>query len=228
MLKKSLCRPASGVLLLMILWCTAIGQPSGVVKVKHTYFTSYFSKTAHIPVLVTYWLKSSMFDCASPLDRPDNYGPDPDLSEYTQLKDDYPNTGYDQGHNMSAEDNSCDEDGMNQCFYYTNMTPQPHHFNAGVWKSLEKQEQEAAKAGTRMFIYVGSLGKAKTIGDNRVVVPKFMWKLIYYPAAHRYEAYMFPNTTETEQPYAQYLIKVAKLQQRVGMKFNGQLFKWVN
>jgi endonuclease G len=129
---------------------------------------------------------------------------------------------------MSAEDNSCDESGMNQCFYYTNMTPQPHHFNAGVWKSLEKQEQAAAKSGTSMFIYVGSLGKAKTIGVNRVVVPKYMWKLIYYLNVHRYEAYLFPNTTTTTQPYSQYRITIAQLQQRAGIKFNGQLFKWTD
>ncbi len=212
--------------LVVFIVCSIFGQPASVKPIKHTYFTSYFSAKAHIPIVLTYAVTSQMVSCPDPLGR-GKFAADPLAPEETDLNADYESSGFDRGHNMSAADNGCDETGMEECFYYSNMAPQTHHFNAGVWKSLEMQERKYAADEGRIFVFVGSIGKQKSIGTHNVVVPKYMWKLIYHPTTHRYESYYFPNTNDTEQPYDQYRITFESLQKKTGIEFNGSRFKWV-
>jgi endonuclease G len=202
------------------------GQPVGVKPLKHKYYTSYFSSKLYIPVMVKYTLSREMVSCADPLGRTNRFAADPSARNITNLDNDYKGSGFDRGHNMSAADNGCDETGMEECFYFSNMTPQTHHLNAGVWKSLEEQERVYAKEQGKIYVFCGSVGRQKTIGTHKVVVPTHMWKLIYFPTLHRYESYYFPNTNTTQGPISRYRISKEVLESRVGITIHGSRFTW--
>ncbi|HEY4060454.1 MAG TPA: DNA/RNA non-specific endonuclease [Puia sp.] len=195
-----------------------------LVKIEHTYYTSYFSPSEHIPIFVNYTLTGSMLSCTTKIKRNSKFTKDPTHPDITNLNADYTRSGYDRGHNMSAQDNSCNQEGMDECFYFSNMTPQPHFFNAGVWETLEKQERtEAAQYGT-VIITVGSLGKVETIGKDSVVVPKYMWKVIYIPSTKKYQCYLFPDSDDAKAPLSQYVTTLDEIQEHAGITFNAGKF----
>ena len=193
-----------------------------IVKLKHDYYTSYYSKSQRIPVLVTYRLTESMIWCDPHVARTNNFAKDPQLAGYTDNLKDYVRSGYDKGHNMSAADNVCSEDGMDQCFYFSNMTPQPHFFNAGIWEDLEKAERMEARTHGEVLVSVGSTGKKTTIGAHKVVVPQYMWKVVYIPSDDVYYAYMFPNSDAiADDDYNSYRVNLSDLKTNAGVHFEG-------
>jgi DNA/RNA endonuclease G (NUC1) len=169
--------------------------PNGVVTLKHTYYTSHFSTALHIPWVVEYTLRKKDVDCANPVKRVNKFAPDPLNVAATDLDKDYAKSGYDRGHNMPAADNACNGiTAMNECFYFSNMFPQTHRLNAGVWKTLEERERDMAAQDDSIYVWIGNYGIEKTIGANEVAVPKYCWKVIYDYKTKEWSAYMFPNT----------------------------------
>ena len=109
-----------------------------VVVLKHTNYTSHFSKSKKYPVMVEWWETKAKIGCSTPLPRKDNFKPDPKLPIETNIGQDYVNSGYDRGHLMPAKSNQCQTQSVqDECFYYSNMVAQYHRLNAGDWKSLE-------------------------------------------------------------------------------------------
>lgn len=43
------------------------------IRLKHTNYTSVFSKSKHYPVLVEWWVTKSKVNCSKPLKRKDNF-----------------------------------------------------------------------------------------------------------------------------------------------------------
>ena len=134
------------LLLIIILVFFAIGgRAQDIVTIKHTNYTTHFSKSLKYPVLVEWWITKAKVGCPTPLPRKDNFKPDPQLLSETDLADDYKGSGTDRGHNMPAAENQCQtQDVQDECFYFSNMTAQYHSLNAGDWKSLETWERQTA------------------------------------------------------------------------------------
>ncbi len=78
-----------------------------VVVLKHTNYTSHFSKSKRYPVMVEWWITRAKVGCATPMARKDNFKPDPLLPVETDLAKDYVGSGTDRGHMMPAADNLC-------------------------------------------------------------------------------------------------------------------------
>ena len=213
--------------LLLLMQCYAFAQPADIKILKHQFYTSYFSTTKHIPVVIEYSLTKEMFQCEVKIKRTNKFTADPLLPEETSLKNDYKASGFDRGHNMSAADNGCSETGMMECFYFSNMTPQPHFFNAGTWEDLEKQERNYA-LHEKIIVFTGSIGKTETIGADNVVVPRYMWKVIYFPqrTTNKYECFMFPDSDIAVKPYTLYRISKEEIEEHAGIKFIGGSFSF--
>ena len=64
---------------------------------------------------------------------------DPDVKGAQANYEDYRNTGWDKGHIAPAGDMKWDEQAMYESCYYTNVCPQNHNLNGGVWRSLEER-----------------------------------------------------------------------------------------
>lgn len=181
------------IIIVVALFQVILSYAQEIVTINHTYYTTQFNKIQHIPWLVEYTLTKEMLTCRTAIARSNKFTPDPKLSKETDLNEDYKGSHYDRGHNMSAQDNRCNKTGMSECFYFSNMFPQTHSLNAGVWKSLETLERKLAMQYGDVRVSIGSIGRIKTIGDDKVVVPQYCWKAIYIPSTKQYLCYIFPN-----------------------------------
>ena len=217
-LLRSFMFPAMGLVALRFFGAK---NAADIVKIEHRHYVSYFSRSELIPVILTYDLTSDMLSCQDKIPRKGiRFVTDPDHKDISTLAKDYKGSGFDKGHNMSAADNSCELEGMKECFYFSNMTPQPHSFNAGRWKDLETLERKEALEYGKLVITVGSLGVSERIGEDKVAVPKEMWKVIYIPSTNQYQCYLFPNTDDVKEPLESYVVDQQELEDDADVEFN--------
>jgi len=177
---------------LLSLFVSVAVNAQDVAVLKHTNYTSHYSKSKKYPVMVEWWETKAKVACEKPLARVDRFKPDPLLVTETDLEDDYKGSGFDRGHLMPAKSNQCQTpEVQNECFYFSNMAAQYHRLNAGDWKSLETLTREWATANDSVHIWAGNVGELKRIG--KVAVPKQCWKVIHIKKSNEWSFYLFDN-----------------------------------
>lgn len=203
--------------LVITLWSLQLfGQDT--IRIKHTNYTTVFSKTKYYPVKVEWWVTKSMVGCEKPLKRKDNFKPDPQLPKETDLLKDYVGSGTDRGHMMPAADNLCQtQQVQDECFYFSNMSAQYHSLNAGDWKSLETLTRQLALQNDSIRVWCGNVGEVKRIG--KVAVPKQCWKVIYIKKTNEWKSYLFDNTTNKPDGIENNLVKLQVIEELTGFKF---------
>jgi len=209
------------VLLLTILLFTFIVTfAQDIVVLKHTNYTSHYSKSKKYPVMVEWWITKAKVGCESPMARKDNFKPDPLLPNETDLGKDYVGSGTDRGHMMPAAENLCQTaEIQNECFYFSNMAAQYHSLNAGDWKSVETMEREWAKKDDSVHVWCGNVGVAKVIGEDKVAVPVQCWKVIYFVKTKEWMAFLFDNDTSKPDGIHNNLVDVPTIEKLTGFKF---------
>lgn len=161
---------------------TAKGTPEQILQ-RSNYTTSFNTKT-NLPNWVAWAITPD--ELIERESRNDNFQPDPALPEHIAVTtEDYTGSGYDRGHMCPAADNKYHWRAMDESFYMTNICPQNHNLNAGVWSTLEQQCRRWAETGTTVYIACGpildSSRKAQYIGDkHRVRVPEAFFKVVLY------------------------------------------------
>jgi endonuclease G len=189
-----------------------------LIKIKHTNYTTTFSKSKKYPVMVEWWLTKSMIDCSTPLKRKDNFKPDPQLIKETNISKDYVGSGLDRGHMMPAAENLCQSPSIqDECFYFSNMSPQYHSLNAGDWKSVEILEREITSKQDSIHIWCGNIGESKKIGG--VSVPTFCWKVIYIKRTNVFKSFLFPNDSSHPDGYKNNQVDISVIKKLTGLKF---------
>jgi endonuclease G len=193
-----------------------IALSQDVVVIKHTNYTTHFSKSKKYPLMVQWETTSAMVTCPTPLKRKDNFKPDPQLPTETNIGADYVKSGYDRGHVMPAADNLCQTPQVqDECFYFSNMIPQTHRLNAGDWKSLETATRDWAKISTKVRVWSGAIGEEKKIGS--ISVPKQCWKVVQ--VAGKWHAYLFNNDLSNPDGFANNEVPVTQIEKLTGFKF---------
>jgi endonuclease G len=208
------------VVLISLVLIGFITNAQDVVILKHTNYTTIFSKSKKYPVEVEWYITKAKVGCPTPLARKDNFKPDPQLATETNLGADYVGSGTDRGHNMPAAENQCQTPAVqDECFYFSNMTPQYHSLNAGDWKSVEVLERQLALANDSVHVWCGSVGVAKTLGTQKIAVPTQCWKVIYIVKTKEYFAYIFNNTTDKPTGVNSHKVLVSDVEKLSGFKF---------
>lgn len=205
-----------------LLLLAAIAQPaySQTVTLKHTYYTSTFDTAKRIPVVVKWWLTKEMVSCSGRVQRTNKFALDPELPACTNLSRDYAGSGYDRGHNMSAEDNACSETGMKESFFYSNMCPQTPKLNRGIWKRLETYARGLAGEDDSVLVWSGSVVRSgHTIGPDKVAVPDYCWKIIFVKHNRDTLAYVFPNTATVSGALTVFRVSVDSVERLSGVRF---------
>ena len=145
-------------------------------------------------MLVEWYATKAKIGCPTPLARKDQFAPDPQIREESDIAKDYVGSGTDRGHMSPAADNLClGAEVQKECFYFTNMSPQYHSLNAGDWKTVETLTRTLALQYDSVHVWAGNIGEAKKIG--RVSVPTICWKVIYIKKTKEYMAFVFDNNT---------------------------------
>ena len=136
---------------------------------------------------------------------------------------DYAKTGYDKGHMVPDADLSWSKQTMYESFLMSNMSPQLPNLNRGAWKYLETNERTWAWARKHSItIYAGNvykLGNSKTIGENKVVVPDSLYKILIDNTTGEVMAFMFPHVQKQEIDLKARLTSVAAIEQAAGVVF---------
>ena len=154
------------------------------IIVQHTGFTLSYNEDHEQPNWVAYLLTADeVFGNAS--SRDDNFREDPSVPTGSATLADYKGSGYDRGHLIPAADQKWSSQAMDDCFFLSNMSPQTHTFNAGIWSKLESAVRTMAAQNQEICVVTGPIltdGPYKTIGQNAVSVPNSFYKVIldYY------------------------------------------------
>jgi len=189
-----------------------------IVVLKHTNYTSHFSKSKKYPVMVEWWETKAKVACSNPLPRKDAFQPDPQLVQETDIKADYVGSGYDRGHMSPAASNQCQTaDVQIECFYMSNMAAQTHRLNAGDWKSLETLTRDIATKQDSVHVWAGNVGEIKRIG--RVAVPKQCWKVVYVKASNEWMAFIFENDLSNPDGINNNRVDLVDVEKLTGLKF---------
>jgi DNA/RNA endonuclease G (NUC1) len=183
----------SAAVLFAALSTTSYGQD--IVKIRNQNYTSYFSKTQHIPVLVVYSLTPDMFNCLKMKGEANvKLTTDPQLPDASDLTNDYNNSLFDNAQMMAPEENTCDRDAYNESYYFTNVMPMPRDLYKDMWGKLQEKEIVKAKKYKKVKVFSGTVGRNWVIGQyNNVIVPEWCWKVIYIPSTDEYLCYEFHN-----------------------------------
>jgi endonuclease G len=198
-----------------------ISNAQDTIRIKHLNYTTLFSTSLKYPLIVEWWETKEKTNCLTPLKRKDQFQSDPELSNESDLMKDYVNSGMDRGHVTPCASNLCGGDKVQtECFYFTNMIPQPHTLNAGSWKTLETLTRNISIKDDSVHIWAGAIGNVKTFGVHNVAIPAKCWKVIYIVKTKEYRAYIFPNTSEKVSSLDEVKVKKEDVEKLTGFKFN--------
>ena len=154
------------------------------IIVQHTGYTLSYNEAHEQPNWVAYLLTADkVFSDSS--DRDDNFREDPSIPTGSATLADYRGSSYDRGHLIPAADQKWSAQAMDDSFYLSNMSPQTHSFNAGIWSKLESAVRTMAAQNQEICVVTGPVltdGPYKTIGASKVSVPNSFYKVIldYY------------------------------------------------
>ena len=189
------------------------------VLVEHMAYTVSYNSKYRIPNWVAYELQDS--ELYGNLERQEKFGPDPLVKGRQAYDKDYVGSGWDRGHMAPSGDMKWSSQAMKECYYLTNICPQNHNLNAGVWNDLEKQVRYEARYYKKVWVVCGPVvdrGRG-TIGSNKVLIPDGFFKaLLARKKDGTYTAigFTFPNEAGT-RPLRDYALSVNDLEKKLGM-----------
>lgn len=163
---------------------------------------------------------ASAWACGS---RIDAFKADPDLPASAAAKPaDYAHSGFDIGHMANAANHLGAVQEQRETFYLSNMLPQQHLLNAGLWFKLEVMVRVWAWTRHDIIVLSGPVYHegAPTIGANKLPVPAGFYKIIMDPATGETLAFLVPHQplTWTEDP-ARYVVPLGTVAAATGIVF---------
>lgn len=188
--------------------------------VSHTAYAFVYNEKHEQASWVAYELTKKETNNA--FERTDKFLLDPDVKTGTANDNDYAASGYDRGHLAPAADMGWSEITIAESFYYSNMSPQEPSFNRGIWKKTEELVRDWAVENNSIYIVTGPvLTKGlKTIGKNKVSVPKFYYKVIldYSDPSVKGIGFIMPNTSSKKQPVT-FAVSIDSVERLTGIDF---------
>lgn len=169
---------------------------NSILFVKHTFYEVGFNTKYKLPAWTFYSLTKEHL-LLDTLDRSGSFVKDPFLNAEQARSVDYTKSGFDKGHMVPCEDMSFSEKAMHETFYYSNCAPQTTELNRGEWKMLEELGREWGKEYNEVIIISGPVFdmNMKTMGENKIPIPNYFYKIILRHEAQTYKAigFVLPN-----------------------------------
>jgi endonuclease G, mitochondrial len=188
--------------------------------VKHDYYTLSYNERYEQAEWVAYELKKSYV-------RNGNFGR-PYFIEDTKVKTgsadwrNYRKSGYDKGHLCPAGDMEFASNAYNDTFFTSNISPQVHDFNDGVWNRLEQKVRYWATKYDGIYVVTGGVlqPNLKTIGQEKVLVPNYFYKILLDNSNGQYKmiAFLVPNA-KSDRPLYDFVVSVDSIEKMTGIDF---------
>jgi endonuclease G len=113
-------------------------------------------------------------------------------------------------------------EAMSESFLLSNMSPQDKGFNRGIWSKLEAKVREWALENDSILVITGPVLKGinKYIGENRVGVPDYYFKVIADISAPSYKVISFLlQNKSTTGDIMNYTVTIDSLERITGYDF---------
>ncbi len=138
----------------------------------------------------------------------------------------YKNSGYDRGHLCPAGDRRYSKFAHDETFLTSNISPQEHQFNAGIWNTLEQKVRYWARKYDGVFVVTGGVLKdnLKTIGDEHVAVPNQFYKVLIDNNTGKTKmiAFLMPHK-DSKKPLYEFVVSVDTIEKLTGIDFFSEL-----
>lgn len=138
----------------------------------------------------------------------------------------YKNSGYDRGHLCPAGDRRFSKEAHDETFLTSNISPQEHQFNSGIWNTLEQKVRYWAGKYDGVFVITGGIlnGEMKTIGDEDVSVPNQFYKVLIDTNTGNAKmiAFLMPHE-DSNQPLYKFVVSVDQIEELTGIDFFSEL-----
>ncbi|AEA42359.1 DNA/RNA non-specific endonuclease [Fluviicola taffensis] len=186
----------------------------------HTGFSLLYNETHEQASWVAYQLTKE--ETTKRFERTDKFLPDPKVSTETANNADYASSGYDRGHLAPAADMGWSEITVTESFYYSNMSPQEPSFNRGIWKKTEELVRNWAIENNSLYVVTGPVltDSLKTIGENKVSVPNYYYKVIldYSEPSVKGIGFIMANAASKENP-SYFAVSIDSVETITGIDF---------
>ncbi|OXA92874.1 DNA/RNA non-specific endonuclease [Flavobacterium hercynium] len=196
--------------------------PTSTTKqvVKHQYYTLSYNEEFEQAEWVAYELKKEYLKNGK-YKRP-FFIEDPKVVTGSADWRNYKKSGYDKGHLCPAADMGFDEKAYNDTFYTSNVSPQRHDFNSGIWNRIEQKTRYWADKHNDIYVVTGGVLKNtdKKIGTENVAVPKYFYKIIVAKSGkeHKAIAFLVPNQDSDKSLY-DFVVPIETLESMTGIDF---------
>ncbi|WP_264536040.1 DNA/RNA non-specific endonuclease [Flavobacterium sp. N1736] len=188
--------------------------------VKHKYYTLSYDEKHEQAEWVAYELKKEYLK-NNDFKRP-YFIEDPEVTTGSADWRNYKNSGYDKGHLCPAGDMEFNKDAYTDTFYTSNISPQKHDFNSGIWNRLEQKTRYWAGKYNDIYVVTGGILKDadKKIGTEKVSVPKYFYKIILAKSGneHKAIAFLVPNEDSDKSLY-DFVVPIETLEKMTGIDF---------
>ncbi|MDG5492523.1 DNA/RNA non-specific endonuclease [Psychroserpens sp. SPM9] len=138
----------------------------------------------------------------------------------------YKNSGYDRGHLCPAGDRKYSQEAHDETFLTSNISPQEHNFNSGIWNTLEQKVRYWASKYDGVYVVTGGVlnGQMKTIGDEKVSVPNQFYKVLIDANSGKTKviAFLMPHQ-DSNKPLYEFVVSVDEVEALTGIDFFPEL-----
>ena len=138
----------------------------------------------------------------------------------------YKQSGYDRGHLCPAGDRRFTKEAHDETFLTSNISPQEHQFNSGVWNRLEQKVRYWARKNDGVFVVTGGVlnNNLRTIGSENVAVPNQFYKVILDRTNGKTKVLAFlVDHKDSDLPLYKFVVSVDKVESLTGIDFFPQL-----
>jgi endonuclease G, mitochondrial len=188
---------------------------------RYTGFSISYNEDNEQPAWVAYILTKSEIKSGSET-RSENFRPDKNVSTGSASLKDYSGSGYDRGHMAPAADMKWSPVAMSESFLLSNMSPQDQSFNRGIWGRLEAKVRDWAVTNDSILVITGPVlkGIRKYIGENKVGVPLYYFKVIADISAPDYKVIGFILENKgSNKDLMSYAVTVDSIEKMTGYSF---------
>lgn len=186
----------------------------------HKYYTLSYSEAHEQAEWVAYNLDAAHI-ASTNFKRP-YFEKDPKVKTQSAHYKNYSNSGYDKGHLCPAADRKFSKLAHDETFLTSNISPQEHQFNSGIWNRLEQKTRYWATKYNNLYVITGGIleNSSKTIGTENVTVPNYFYKIIldFHEPEIKAIAFLIPHEA-TEKALYKFVISIDKIEEITGIDF---------